>query len=101
MNGGCAQTRMIPRQTPGEARTSLTFIPSQTAQAWTARNTRIGKMLAPLIKNVSCRRIEKGFTLIEMIIVISIVMILTSIAIPIYNQHVLHAREAVLREDLY
>ena len=34
-------------------------------------------------------------------IVISIIMILTSIAVPIYNQHVLHAREAVLKEDLY
>jgi general secretion pathway protein G len=47
------------------------------------------------------RRLQRGFTMIEMIIVISIVLILTSIAIPIYNKHVLHAREAVLREDLY
>src|SRR5215472_16313179 len=44
---------------------------------------------------------ERGFTLIEMMIVISIVMILTSIAVPIYNQHVLHAREAVLKEVLH
>ena len=43
----------------------------------------------------------RGFTLIEMMIVISIVMILTSIAVPIYKTHVLHAREAVLREDLF
>ena len=46
-------------------------------------------------------RIPKGFTLIEMMIVISIVMILTSIAVPVYKIHVLHAREAVLREDLF
>lgn len=44
---------------------------------------------------------ERGFTLIEMIIVISIVTILTSIAIPVYRLHVLHAREAVLKEDLF
>lgn len=44
---------------------------------------------------------ERGFTLIEMIIVISIVMILTSIAVPVYRLHVLHAREAVLKEDLF
>ena len=43
----------------------------------------------------------RGFTLIEMMIVISIVMILTAIAVPIYKTHVLHAREAVLREDLF
>jgi general secretion pathway protein G len=47
------------------------------------------------------RRWQRGFTMIEMIIVVSIVMILTSIAIPIYSKHVLRAREAVLREDLY
>ncbi len=44
---------------------------------------------------------ERGFTLIEMIIVISIIMILTGIAVPIYRSHLLHAREAVLKEDLY
>ncbi|HEV2961483.1 MAG TPA: prepilin-type N-terminal cleavage/methylation domain-containing protein [Candidatus Angelobacter sp.] len=52
--------------------------------------------------NSSLRRSkERGFTLIEMVIVISIIMILTGIAVPIYKQHLLHAREAVLREDLY
>jgi general secretion pathway protein G len=44
---------------------------------------------------------ERGFTLIEMIIVISIIMILAGIAAPIYKLHLLNAREAVLREDLY
>jgi general secretion pathway protein G len=47
------------------------------------------------------RRGERGFTMIEMIIVVSIILILTSIAIPIYKNHILRAREAVLREDLY
>src|SRR5690348_8624100 len=43
---------------------------------------------------------QRGFTLIELIIVISIILILTSIAVPLYKIHVLHAREAVLMEDL-
>lgn len=44
---------------------------------------------------------SKGFTLIEMIIVISIVTILAAIAIPIYRGHIQRAREATLKEDLY
>jgi general secretion pathway protein G len=42
-----------------------------------------------------------GFTLLEMMIVISIMVILMSIALPIYNQSVVRAREAVLRQDLF
>lgn len=44
---------------------------------------------------------QAGFTLIEMLIVISIIGILLSIAIPSYRQSVVRAREAVLRENLY
>jgi general secretion pathway protein G len=46
-------------------------------------------------------RLQAGFTLIEMLIVISIIGILLSIAIPSYRQSVVRAREAVLRENLY
>jgi len=42
-----------------------------------------------------------GFTLLEMMIVISIMVILISIALPIYSQSVLRSREAVLRNDLF
>lgn len=54
------------------------------------------------MRNISrYRRHEGGFTLIEMIIVIAIIAILLGIAIPVYTSHVLHAKEAVLKEDLY
>lgn len=43
----------------------------------------------------------QGFTLIELMIVISIILILLSISVPMYNQSILRAREAVLRQDLY
>lgn len=47
------------------------------------------------------RSLASGFTLIEMLIVISIIGILLSIAIPSYRQSIIRAREAVLRENLY
>jgi general secretion pathway protein G len=42
-----------------------------------------------------------GFTLLEMMIVIIIMGILLSIALPIYNQSVVRSREAVLHNDLF
>jgi general secretion pathway protein G len=42
----------------------------------------------------------KGFTLLELMIIISIVAIMLSIAIPIYSRSILSARERALRSDL-
>jgi general secretion pathway protein G len=42
-----------------------------------------------------------GFTLIELMIVISMILILMSVAIPLYNQSITRAREAVLRQNLF
>ena len=41
-----------------------------------------------------------GFTLLELMIVISIMMILMAVALPFYQHHVTQAREAVLRQNL-
>jgi len=44
---------------------------------------------------------RRGFTLIEILIVVSIIGILVSIAIPIYQKSILRTRESVLRNNLF
>jgi general secretion pathway protein G len=44
---------------------------------------------------------ETGFTLIELIIVITIILILVSIAAPMYRNSLVRSKEAVLRDDLF
>lgn len=44
---------------------------------------------------------ELGFTLVEIMVVISIILILLGVAVPIYNQSILRARESVLRQNLF
>ena len=46
-------------------------------------------------------RRERGFTLLELMIVISILVILAMIAMAQYNRTVLAAKEATLHEDLF
>jgi general secretion pathway protein G len=63
---------------------------------WTGQNTGIGESM-----NKERNRRKNGFTLIELIIVLTILGILVGLALPQYKYSLKKAREAVLKEDLY
>jgi general secretion pathway protein G len=43
----------------------------------------------------------RGFTLIEMIIVISLILVLLAVALPVYERQITRTREATLRQNLH
>jgi general secretion pathway protein G len=44
---------------------------------------------------------RRGFTFVELMVVITIIVILISMAIPIYNRSIIRAKESVLANNLY
>lgn len=60
--------------------------------------------MLPLFKNsitlARGRRHSRGFTLLELMIVLSVMMILMAVAVPFYQQHVVQSREAVLKSNI-
>jgi general secretion pathway protein G len=57
--------------------------------------------MAPGIVTGKGRRAAAGFTLIELMVVMSIIVTLATIGLVQYRQSVIFAREAVLKDDLF
>jgi general secretion pathway protein G len=45
--------------------------------------------------------LERGFTMIELLVVVSLIVILATMGLTQYRASVIHAREATLKEDLF
>ena len=64
--------------------------------------SQIVRHISPLpVTLLASARRRAGFTLLELMIVITVVIILAAIVLPQYQKTILATREAVLREDLF
>ncbi len=73
----------------------MMFTPGVCQLRWMEPDTRIGR------KMIMKSSIRPGFTLIEMIIVFTLIGILVGLGLPQFQNAAKRAREAVLKEDLF
>src|SRR5277367_5071017 len=98
MSGVSEATATIRRRNPGAGRTCSMSIP----RAWTRR--AMGPLMRNgegLMKRPEPARRRFGFTLIELMIVMAVIAVLMSIAMPIYTRSIQRSKESVLKNNLF
>src|SRR5450432_2710747 len=93
----CAQSRKPPRSMERNIVTGKNQWASSSEQLAADR----GRVVSLPTAHCPLPNGFRGFTLLELMIVITIIIILAAIALPQYQKSVMHAKEAVLREDLF
>ena len=53
-----------------------------------------------MLKRMRCRFFNRGFTLVELMVVMAIVALLLALALPRYFNHLESSRETILKQDL-
>ena len=60
-----------------------------------------GRQGIGFLRSSASRTDSRGFTLLELMVVLTILLILATMSMPIFQSAIVHAREAVLKDDLY
>jgi len=76
------------------------FRSDASARRFVRRSFPADQVTPPMSSSADSRKRLRGFTLLELMIVISMIMILMAVAVPLYNQSIIQARESVLRSNL-
>ena len=63
--------------------------------------SRIGRQGVSFPRFYAPRPGSWGFTLVELMVVLTIILTLATMSLPIFQNAIVHAREAVLKDDLY
>jgi general secretion pathway protein G len=71
------------------------------SSAWEPDPMKKGRTRSSVEPSKQPKRSASGFTMIELMIVLTIISILVSVAIPIANSAILRAKEAVLQSNLH
>lgn len=71
-----------------------------SSEQWAVLRLRRRRFLLPTAHRPRPTVLSAGFTLLELMIVITIIIILASIVLPQFQKSILATREAVLRDDL-